>query len=555
MAEFFATLKNGNVSTVAFSANRVTEIHRFDLPSGLLIAWGDPGTPVDESSLLTALSDGRAPELWGISAVLLDKLRGRIIAATDVLGLYPISLFRSDKEIGAASATATILQNRPELANGGDPAAATELLGLGQLLGNRTVFPAIYQCRPGAVVCLKPVHAPEQLSETIPTLGAPDSSPQQALDALVGAVDRCLRASPEAMIPLSGGLDSRLLLACALAAGHQPDTFCYGARKSSDRRIALHLAGAAECWHFEADIEAEQIASQASRVGWAGAGEVAVNHAHSLLAADALHEIAGRPLITGTGSETYRCFYYDRGAPGLELLGSPLARKHFAPRALRYVMEHMSGGRLEALAASGMAEGQEALARLEQEVSCLLDRTDTLASGLDLAYLRLRVPRFVIAGQQLLDNVHPRFHPFLDRDVVTAMSGLPVHRRMAGGFHRWAIRRLSPELAAIDWDKTGRPLSEGLSLAERWPGLAARFGVSARYGKSGAPLTDYASWAKGTDVSLLAGHVADWTGITGKSRNSFTNWAAGLDQLRAAGTLSALDSIATLARDDQSEAA
>lgn len=555
MAKFFATLKSGDVSTVAFSANRATEIHHFDLPSGLLIAWGDPGTPVDKSALLAALSHGRAPELWGISAVLLDKLRGRIVAAADVLGLYPISLFRSDKEIGAASATATILENRPELAGNGDPAAATELLGLGQLLGNRTVFPAIYQCRPGAVVCLEPGHAPEQLGETIPTLGAKKSSPQQALDALVGAVDRCLRASPEAMIPLSGGLDSRLLLACALAAGHQPDTFSYGARTSSDRRIALHLAGAAECWHFEADIEAEQITGHAARVGWTGAGEVAVNHAHGLLAADALHEIAGRPLITGTGSETFRCFYYDRGAPGLELLGASLARKHFSPRALRYVMEHMSGGRLETLAASGVVIGQEALARLEQEVSCLLEQTDTLATGLDLAYLRLRVPRFVVAGQQLLDDVHPRFHPFLDRDVVTAMSGLPVHRRMAGGFHRWAIKRLAPELAAIDWDKTGRPLSEGLTLAERWPGLASRVGLTARYGKSGTPLTNYSAWARGTDVSLLAGQIADWTGIAGQNRTSFINWADGLGQLRAAGTLSALASISAFTCNDHSEAA
>ncbi|WP_028465034.1 asparagine synthetase B family protein [Nisaea denitrificans] len=555
MAAFFATLKNGDISTVAFSANRASEIHRFDVPSGLLIAWGDPGTPVDATALFTALSDGRAPELWGTSAVLFDQLRGRIVAATDVLGLYPVSLFRSDKEIGAASATATILENRPELASSGDPAAATELLGLGQLLGNRTVFPMVYQCRPGALVCLQPGHAPEQLSETCPTLGATSSRPRQALDALVSAVDRCLRASPEAMIPLSGGLDSRLLLACALASGHQPDTFSYGARTSSDRRIALGLAGAAECWHFEADIEAEQIARHAARVGLIGAGEVAVNHAHGLLAAETLTEIAGRPLITGTGSETYRCFYYDRGAPGLELLGSPLARKHFAPRALRYVMEHMSGGRLEALATSGMPEGQEALARLEQEVSCLLEQTDTLATGLDLAYLRLRVPRFVVAGQQLLDDVHPRFHPFLDRDVVTAMSGLPVHRRMAGGFHRWAIKRLAPGLAAIDWDKTGRPLSEGLTLAERWPGLAARVGVSARYGKSGAPLTDYSAWARGADVSLLAGHVADWTGIAGQNRTSFVNWAAGLDQLRATGTLSALTSIATSASDKHSEAA
>lgn len=514
---------------------RNDEIRATEDGDTLSLSWGDPS--LSDSCRSSTRKDDRVPRSEpreGRSILHFDNQTGRLSVTLDQRGLFPCVFARDDAGLVIASDLGTLLAWRPDLGSRIDAMSMVQLLALGQLIGDRTPWSDIRQIPTGASLTWTRGTPPVLTEPDTTVLPHSSARPQEALDALVAAVDQRLKAMPDSLIPLSGGLDSRLLLACARASGHRPDTFCYGAPGSADRMIASDLAEAAECAHHAATLNLEGAIGQVAR---AGGGEVPFHHGHGVTGAVGLGELLGRPVLTGTGSETFRAFYYDRGLPGLSALGNSGLSGPLMKRAQRWATEHMSGGRLDGLPQSF---AEPIRAELDSCFTQNLRAAPDLARGLDAIYLQHRVGRFVVAGQQLLNGLHPRAHPFLDDAVVEVMSGLPVGWKLGARFHRWAIEKLSPKLAGITWDKTDRPLSQGLRLDERWPGLADRIGRGGRHAKAGKPLADYADWAAGVDGDAKTLRTLDWIGQEVADRTDVVRWIAGLDGLRVAGTLAPL---------------
>ncbi|MEQ8584974.1 MAG: asparagine synthase-related protein [Thalassobaculaceae bacterium] len=507
----------------------------------LMMSWGDPSIRIDQDAVRRALIAGTSPDIAGRSVLLMDKRTGATTVAVDRFGLYPAVVCRTPSGIAVASDLATLARHRPAAFDHVDADGFAMQLAIGQTLGTRTIWSQVRHLPGGSVFVREPGTNGTIRERKALRLPSRPVDRRDALDRLVDAVDRRLKAADGTMIPLSGGLDSRLLLACALAAGHRPDTFSYGAAGSADLQIAEALARQAGTAFSAGLIENATIAAHALDVARAGGGEVPVQHGHAILGAHALPDTIGRPVLTGTGSETFRAFYYDRGLPGMSALGADLFTSRLRPHAMRWVEEHMAAGRLDALSAHAPALSTRLTETLRDRIGATLDTAGDTAHGLDAVYLDLRVGRFVSAGQQLLNRLHPRMHPFLDTDVVAGLSGLPVAWKTGARFHRWAIQKLAPGLADVDWDRTGRPLSMGLSVGERWPGLAARLGLRASYAKSGAPIADYRGWAETVDVSATTATVLRRGGLSEAAGRPLADWIASLDRVHAAGILTAVD--------------
>lgn len=522
MATALIIWERGDAPTIELEQHHAEEASLFRVDQRITLSWGEPERLSSDPPLRTHLD--------------IDLQRRELSLQVDRFGLFPAVVKGDAHGIVIASDLGTLLAHAPDLANRIRADALVDLLAFGQLFDTDTPWPELLHL-PGGSHC-RWVYG-QGLSVELPTpltLPFDPTSPQQGLDHLVNAVDERLKRMPEAMIPLSGGLDSRLLLGCAVAAGHKPETFCYGDPDSADRRVAAALATAVGCRHLTGEIALSSDSAGIARVANCGGGEVPIHHGHALLAD--LPASHGRPVLTGTGSESFRSFYYDRGLPGMSLLACRWARPRLRERAIRWALEHMSGGRL-----AGMDERYAASHRapLKARIGAHLDAAPDLARGLDAVYLSIRVGRFVVAGQQLLNSLHPRLHPFLDPRVVTALSGLPAGWKLSARFHRWAIGRLSPALAAVEWDRTGRPLSQGLRFEERWPGLAAKLGITGRYAKAGPPLANYRPWAESVDRAALITRILERTTLPEVDRRLLEQWLSGLDPLHVIGALSALD--------------
>jgi hypothetical protein len=132
-----------------------------------------------------------------------------------------------------------------------DPMAARELLAAGSVFEDRSLFTGVRKLPPGARLRLTPAGlvvegrwwdpasiyvGSEAARET------PGGVPALA-SALVAATDALLARWPDAVFDLTGGFDSRAVLAAALAAGHSPRTVVVGPDRDADVAAAGRIAG------------------------------------------------------------------------------------------------------------------------------------------------------------------------------------------------------------------------------------------------------------------------------------------------------------------------
>ncbi len=249
----------------------------------------------------------------------------------------------------------------------------------------------------------------------------------------------------EVYCPLSGGLDSRLVLAALRAEGCQPNLFVYGPAQSRDVRIARHVG---EAEGFEVDwldkeqfraVDPDEFPEQVERNfheydGLPNFGELFENGGNAA-ARDARHS-GGALSASGGCGEIYRNFFF---LPDRATRAATVARSFFA--------------RYDAADASHeFAEG-DFLRAIE----------DKILAALAMPGVRSPLPRTII--EQIYPRVRCRslfgkeisiegryggyLMPFLDHKVVDAGLALPMHLKNAGRFQAMLLNAIDPALARL----------------------------------------------------------------------------------------------------------
>ncbi|MCP5208399.1 MAG: hypothetical protein H7A01_14420 [Hahellaceae bacterium] len=503
---------NGNPDSLC-----VFEDHRYKVT-----IWGDAAQASQNTQMINDIIIQSAHSYWGRSWVCFDKQERVLTAATDKLGLFPIHSYITDDFCILASSRKELISCLPQKPRV-NPQAMLQMLCFSQVLDSSSIFAGVDHHEGGTKIL---VSANGELSVQVNRENALFTGEvtdfDDALDAFVAAVKSSLDHSPEAIISLSGGLDSRLILAAALSCGYKVTGLSYGSEGSSDIVIARALAAAAKIPLFTSRSRENQCKWQASkRIAEHGMGEVALHHGHALIDEDLITQTMRRSVITGTGAETYRAFYYDRGMPGFSLFGYKALTDRFLPHAKRYIREEF-GKTATPLKNALPGHAAQINSWLENVLTQHENNQLSAASYLDNFYLKVRVPRMVAAGQQLLDDFYDRSHPFLDQNVVHYAGNLPAHMKLGSTFHRKAIEKLSPKLASITWDKTSQPLKSGISIRARYPGLASRLGMAPAWGKQSGAIFNYSAWLQAQDTSIV-GKVLQTVGVEATSATQAVN--------------------------------
>lgn len=244
--------------------------------------------------------------------------------------------------------------------------------------------------------------------------------------------------------PLSGGLDSRLLLAALRAEGCRPRVYVYGCPEDGDVRIAREIG---ETMGFEVawlDKEArplgpDEFPEQVERNfqqydGLPSFGELFENGMNAA-ARDARHA-GGALSASGACGEIYRNFFYLADRPAS---AEAVGRTFFA----RYARGDVTGE----------FEERAFLKRIGAKIVRSIGRDDA----------RERLPR------PLVEQVYPRVRcralsgreislegrygaylmPFLDRDVVAEAMTIPLALKNAGRFEARLLESIDPRLARL----------------------------------------------------------------------------------------------------------
>jgi hypothetical protein len=426
---------------------------RLALWSGRPVAWesaerADGRGPLDPAFYLapshrwTDALDGRC------AAAVYDDAERALTVRADPLGAYP--LYRAEVD------GATWISNRAEplraLAGSRtvDLDALAGLLGGGWPLGGEPAWSAVRRLAPG-VLSLHPQGGERRrevlsLADTAAMCGAGWDA-GEAARRLVDEV-RALADWPgrDSLLPVTGGRDSRLVLAAALRAGVPFTAATGGAPDSPDVVAARELCAAAGIAHtlLPADPAGDP---------WSAPEDAARVLGLTASGTASLADAAGFPL---SGGERLGDLWHSGQ-------GGEIARRYYASAAARDrdgavdALERVFCGRRPGRSDPLSPAGRE---RVRAGIAAWVDRR--LAAGArvddlpDLFYLDERMGAWAGPTHAAVEWVRDTTSPLWSARLLPHLLGGTVEERGGEAFHDAVLRELAPELAAVPYAGGGK---------------------------------------------------------------------------------------------------
>lgn len=371
------------------------------------------------------------------------------VAATDAVGLRHVYWVQHE---GWAAVSTSGLALSSLTSSRLDEGAIASFALLGHYLGEATPFAGVAVLPPGAIVRLVDGGA-EVYRSPPPSLPKKQLDRHRAVsegvDVVRGLMAACLGAYPDPLLELSGGLDSRMLL-----AGIPPRerrglrAATVGPSGTADHRIAAALSR--QCGITHAVVQQDEMLTLEART-IADLAEVAAlsrdcsgNPAALAVLTWQEGQLDQGPRLSGQNGEFARGFYY------------PGQRPH--PRVREELVTNLTGWRLftnEAADADIFAEGfledmRKATVGVLQRTFASYD-TDWL-SATDEFYLRERMRRWVGPTYSSACTRRVLQAPFFHPDYLRwARSCLPTDKRGSLVFVE-VLSLLAPDLAAAPLD-------------------------------------------------------------------------------------------------------
>lgn len=364
-------------------------------------------------------------------------------------------------QVGALTA---VRRRAPEI----DRLALLELFNFGYIGGDRSLVEGV-RLLPGGCVLEVRDGAPSLRRYGSPTFAGGGAAPRfddlvdEAIHHLDAAVAACLDRFPRPAIPLSGGLDSRAILAFAAprrAALSVYHCAWYGREAAIARQLARTCAAR---WH-----EYDPLTFDFARVLEAG-GRISDGNVHchqywfqpvaaDLAAAGQVDVVLDGYLMDVFFGDTFLVLPEREGQRY-----SPAARRAIVNRLWRRC--HPAFVRRAFL--PGFCADYEQANR---------DSIDGQMAAIDEDDISRFVHRFSFANRSnrysvALPNVQRQYieyaYPGLHASLVDLAGRIPPRYKVGAAFARAVLGRHAPAVAAVPWAKTGRPLARGKSLGDR----------------------------------------------------------------------------------------
>ena len=453
---------------------------------------GNGGRAAALDEILTRLyvrhGDEFISKLDGEFAVLvIDPLRRRMLAATDIAGNYPV-YWRAD---GSGLLVATDLG--AVLAASAEPGrlhlkAVADYLTCGMVLGDKTLACDVRVLQAGERLSYHADSQHPQLDRYCDpaTLFAPKASNKpEYLEAVVAsfgrAVSRALGSNGQVGLSLSGGLDSRAILSAAGSRASGLGTYTVGVPGCADEVIGNRLARIAGTRHTFFPLDRRYLhdflPNMAEMVSLTG-GMYLSHGLTEMLALDALDQLQVSILLRGHGGELAKAhlawpLHTDRHVYRLrstdELVAYLAGRANYVTP--RQPLERILSPEAASLAGSGARDSFRQV---------LHGKRLSPADACSYLYLSELHRRFTVPSLELLrSRVEVRL-PFVDREFLRTLLGAPSEWRDSTDIHRRITASGIAALGRVRDSNTGAPADANpwtLLALEKANGVFRRLGV------------------------------------------------------------------------------
>ena len=423
------------------------------------------------------------------TAVLYDRSGGRIHLISDRYGLRHLYYYTERQEFVWASEIKAFL-GLPEFSPVIDRIALDDFVDLGHMIEDRTWFTNV-KLVPSASVLTWDLHTRRCSSlrywwwDAIKMWSGPvdiDEVAEELGDRFIRAVARRSDPGHRVGVQLSGGLDSRAILAAMPERDKPISVLTFGRRGSADRKIAQRVAAVRPTVHHTFELNQHNWLPPRFRGVWLTDGQLNLMHMHGVEAVDLMRQFFD--------------VYLGGFAGDLIIGGSFLRDASWCDRPIDAEAVAKSQGRNS----SKIAIGPEYVS---------LPKTD-------FYFLQNRIRRFTYAGQMLYFGVVHTRKPFLDNDFLELAYSLPDEFRLNSRIYRSMLLRKFPAFFhKIPWKKTGLPISAG-PMVEKTSAIArrgrGRLGSIARRllqrpSVDRSKFTAYKSWLRQEPARSLFDHI------------------------------------------------
>ncbi len=386
-----------------------------------------------------------------------------INAAADATGLAHWFVWQGDG-IAAIASTATAIARAFGLPV--DTAALGGLALAGAMIGDDSAVAGVKKLKAGEAAAV----ADGRLTlRALPPASVLASGP----DAIPAATARLLAAFPAAELELSGGWDSRMILASIpLAARRGRTGLTIGRPGDPDVVVGARLAAASGMIHDVADpgrladLDAEAftalLATAAARDDYASnpLDRGVINFINAAR--------VPKPRFTGQNGEILRGFYY----PGQPLAAIPCQNLAKRVTDWRIISNDVVSA---SLFAPGWLADMRATAARRIEALLLEPGDGTWAAALDRFYLEQRMQRWCGTSVSAALGLRPVLLPFFDADVLALARATPAAAKAGSRFAAAEITRMDAALGAIALDSGLTPAAVAAG------GLAVRTAMARKF--------------------------------------------------------------------------
>jgi len=375
-------------------------------------------------------------EINGYFCLLIhDKSEERVQLISDRFGIKPLYLAYENQELIGFSSEFKALALHPTSKLNIDRDALRVFTELGHMFNQSTWFEGIKRLAPASIVSI------DTVSGTMETALywqwgkiEPNSeiSFEEATDKLYQvfdkAVSRCMKSikQPTLAVTLSGGLDSRAILAAATKHFKgKISTYTFGHPSCEDAIIAKRVAEVAGVSNTLRTIDQKNWFEGRNKGVWKTDGMFNVLHMHAL---------GSVPEISQESN------YLLNGYVGDAVLGGSLLLDGFQDQGV----------------------SKEIATKKYPELSQLVDLNPDYFSGnkYDPLFIYNRGVRFTSAGTDLISGQLHNLKPFMDNDLIEFIYSVPDSYRKKSRLYNAMLLKYYPEyFKDIPWQQTGKPIT------------------------------------------------------------------------------------------------
>jgi len=420
-----------------------------------------------------------------------DKKRKKLIVANDRYGLRPLYYTELASKLIFSSEVKPIT-SFPGFNKEINLRAIPDLLAFGSMLGENTLFENVYLMPSGSIMVYEQgkltisKYWDFEYNEDYPKRDLSDYC-EELHYLFHQAIKRQSKGNHKIGVPLSGGLDSRVVGAYLHKEGVLFSAHTYGVKRCYDFRFARRVARALKAAHYFYETNGEYIPDY---------------HSVSLRLTNGMLDICDTQQII-LPTEIYNdCDVLHIGFMADVIFGGSYIREYILnlshekelPNLVYDSFSFFIQDRIQKNILRNSINRKVKNSSLEK-ISWRLSQTNAKLSvnKADYVYLHERAKRFTINANLILLNQRLEYRtPTYDNDLMDFALKLPPEMRINSLLYTELIKRYFPKLARIPWQKDGFPLTA--SYARKRIQNSIRYRIAHAFNEKLAKYLPYEHW-------------------------------------------------------------